>query len=145
MKIFIGSDHGGFLLKQKIKDFFSAQGKHQIVDLGPKSSESVDYPVFGKKVGEAVVEIPGSLGIVLCGSGIGISIAANKVKGVRCALCNSKELAKLGREHNEANVLAMGERTQSVDDPLEIVETFISTEVDKEERHERRRAMLNEG
>ena len=100
-------------------------------------------PNFGKAVGEAVAKDESSLGIVVCGSGIGISIAANKVSGVRCALCNSMELAKLGREHNGANVLAMGERTAFMDDPLEIVEMFLETKVDEGERHVKRRGLLD--
>jgi len=144
MKIYIGSDHGGFVLKQKIKTFLSTKGDYEVVDLGPESAESVDYPAFGSKVGELTVQDPTSLGIVICGSGVGIGIAANKVKGVRCATCNSVELARLGREHNGANVLSMGERTQFIDTPEEIVETFLNTAVDAGERHERRRELLNE-
>lgn len=144
MKIFMSSDHGGFLLKQKMKDFLETKDEYEVVDLGPDSADSVDYPLFGQKVGEMVVKNSGSLGVVICGSGIGISIATNKVKGIRCALCNSKELAKLAREHNGANVLAMGERTQFLDDPQEILEIFLNTKVDQGERHERRRKMLDE-
>lgn len=142
MKIFLGSDHGGFGLKQKVKSYLISQG-YEIEDLGCDSTDSVDYPQFGKAVGEAVVHNDGTVGIVICGSGIGISIAANKVQGVRAALANSTELARLGREHNGANVLAMGERTQFIDDPLEIVETFLNTSIDTSDRHERRRCQLN--
>ena len=84
----------------------------------------------------------GSLGIVLCGSGLGISMAANRVAGARAALANSVELARLGREHNGANVLALGARTQFMDDPIDIVKTFLSTDIDTAERHERRRSQL---
>lgn len=144
MKIFMSSDHGGFLLKEKMKDFLETKNQYEVVDLGPNSAESVDYPLFGQKTGKMVMQNPESLGVVICGSGIGISIATNKVKGIRCALCNSKELAQLAREHNGANVLAMGERTQFLDDPQEILETFLNTKVDQGERHERRRKMLDE-
>ncbi len=144
-KIYIGSDHGGFELKETMKDYLAENYKnYKVVDCGPDSDESVDYPVFGKKVARSVVEDAGSLGIVICGSGIGISMAANKVKGARAALCNSKELARLARQHNGANILAMGERTMFIDDPEVIVSTFLNTDIDRAERHERRRSLLDE-
>jgi ribose 5-phosphate isomerase B len=92
----------------------------------------------------AVTGDPESLGIVICGSGVGISIAVNRFEGARAVLANSTELARLGREHNGANVLAMGERTQFIDEPLEILETFLSTDVDRGERHVRRREQLDQ-
>ncbi len=144
-KIFIGSDHGGFELKQTIINYLSEKFKeYEVVDLGPETSDAVDYPLFGAKVGENVMKEQGSLGIVICGSGIGISIAANKIKGIRAGLCNSVELARLAREHNGANILAMGERTQFIDDPEKIVETFLTTEVNQAERHAQRRNLLDE-
>lgn len=142
MKIFIGSDHGGMQLKKQVLEYL-VKKKHDVKDLGCKGSDSCDYPEFGVAVGRAVVENPNALGIAICGSGIGISIAANKVKGVRAALANSIEMAKLGREHNGANVLAMGERTAFLDDPIEIVETFLATDIDPDGRHERRREQLD--
>ncbi len=141
-KIFLGSDHGGYELKQKVRDHLLMQD-YEVIDEGCDSPESCDYPEFGAKVGKEVMAHEGSLGIVICGSGIGISIAANKVRGIRCALANSTELARLGREHNGANILAMGERTQFIDDPMEIVDTFLNTKVDIGERHERRRGILD--
>ena len=141
MKIYLGSDHGGFEMKDEVKRYL-LENDYQVEDLGCNSDDSCDYPIFGRAVGEAVVKEEGSLGILICGSGIGISIAANKVEGVRCALANSMELSRLGREHNGANVLAMGERTQFIEDPLDIVKTFLATEVDLGERHVKRRAML---
>lgn len=144
-KIFIGSDHGGFELKQTIIDYLKDTfEEYEVKDLGPDTPDSVDYPLFGTKVGESVMGEEGSLGIVICGSGIGISIAANKVKGIRAALCNSVELSKLARQHNGANVLAMGERTMFTDDPEEIVKTFLTTEVNQAERHAKRRGLLDE-
>lgn len=141
-KIYLGSDHGGYELKQKVREYLE-KGKYEIKDLGCDSAESCDYPDFGKAVGESVVKDEGSLGIVICGSGIGISMAANKVKGARVALANSVQLAGLGREHNGANILAMGERTNFMDDPIDIVHVFLSTKIDQSERHERRRNLLN--
>lgn len=140
-KIYLGSDHGGYLLKQTITDYL--KGKDYLVqDLGCDNADSCDYPAFGKAVAESVVKDEGSLGIVICGSGLGISMAANRVSGARAALANSIELAKLGRQHNGANILALGARTQFMDDVLDIVDTFLNTEVDTSERHERRRAQL---
>lgn len=141
MKIYLGSDHGGFEMKDEVRNYLT-ENNYDLEDLGCDSSDSCDYPVFGRAVGEAVVKDEGSLGILICGSGVGISIAANKVEGVRCALANSVQIAQLSREHNGANILAMGERTQFIDDPLEIVKTFLNTKVDQGERHVKRRAML---
>lgn len=142
MKIYLASDHGGFELKQAIEE--ALQEDHLVADLGCTSEESCDYPIFGREIGEAVVDDPGSLGIAVCGSGIGISMAANKVPGARAALCCSVEAAELARQHNGANVLCLGERTESIDDPIDIVKAFLSTEVDMSERHQRRRALLDE-
>lgn len=140
-KIYLGSDHGGFNFKQTVREYLEEKN-YTVEDLGCDSAESCDYPEFGKLVAEKVVAEEGSLGIVICGSGIGISIAANRVAGARCALANSVELAELGRQHNGANILALGARTQFMDDPLDIVEKFLNTEVDGGERHERRRTQL---
>ena len=142
-KIYIGADHGGFDLKEEIKEFLAEKfADYQVIDKGCDSAESVDYPEFGTAVAESVLTDKNSLGIVICGSGIGISIAANKVAGIRCALANSKELAELGRKHNGAQVLAMGARTLFIDDWWDIIETFLTTEVDTADRHERRRCQL---
>ena len=141
MKIYLGSDHGGYGLKQTLKEYLE-NNDYSVEDLGCDTEDSCDYPQFGRAVAEAVTADAGSLGIVLCGSGLGISMAANRVPGARAALANSMELAKLGRQHNGANILALGARTQFMDDPLDIVKTFLQTEVDLSERHERRRAQL---
>jgi len=142
MKIYLASDHGGFKLKQRIEAML--EDDYRVADLGCTSTDSCDYPIFGKEVAEAVVDDENALGIAVCGSGIGISMAANRVKGCRAALCYSVEAAKLSRQHNGANVLCLGERTQALDDHLEIVKAFLNTEVDTSERHERRRALLDE-
>ncbi len=142
-KIYLGSDHGGFALKQEVKKFLAENfAEFSVEDLGCDSAESVDYPFYGRAVGEAVLADKESLGIVMCGSGVGIGIAANKVRGIRCVLANTVELAKLGRQHNGAQVLAMGGRTKFFDSWQEIVSAFLTTDIDTAERHERRRCQL---
>lgn len=140
--LFLGSDHAGFPLKQKIKDHLS---KHNIPfkDMGCESPDSCDYPDFGFAVAHAIQKEPESLGILICGSGVGMSIAANKVPGIRAVLANSEEIAVLGRQHNGAQVLTLGERTPFIDDPINIVDAFLSTDIDMSERHERRRQKLD--
>ncbi len=142
MLIAIASDHGGFALKETIKEYLRERGD-KIVDLGTTSEESVDYPIYGKACGEAVASGKAERGIVICGTGIGISIAANKVKGVRCGLCTSVEMAELTRQHNNANVLALGGRTTEPQLALDIVKTFLDTEFEGG-RHKRRTDMLDE-
>ena len=142
MLIAIASDHGGFALKETIKEYLRERGD-KIVDLGTTSEESVDYPIYGKACGEAVASGKAERGIVICGTGIGISIAANKVKGVRCGLCTSVEMAELTRQHNNANMLALGGRTTDPQLALDIVRTFLDTEFEGG-RHKRRTDMLDE-
>lgn len=127
MKIMIGSDHAGFALKEKVAQRLRELG-HDVTDVGPENDGRVDYPVYGAKVGRAVMETPDAKGIVICGSGIGISIAANKIDGIRCALCNDPLCAKLCRQHNDANVLAMGARIVGEAMAYEIVDNFLSAE-----------------
>ncbi|MCT4592136.1 MAG: RpiB/LacA/LacB family sugar-phosphate isomerase [Candidatus Gracilibacteria bacterium] len=134
MKIYIASDHGGYSLKEHLK---KAIKQYEFIDLGCDSEVSVDYPCYGRKLAEEVVKNK-ALGIAICGTGIGISISCNKIKGARCALCTNTTLAKLTKEHNNANILALGGRI--VGDVLaeDIVRTFIETPFLGEERHERR-------
>ncbi len=140
--IAIASDHGGFELKEMIAGFLESMD-YRVLDLGTNSAESVDYPEYGKKCAEAVASGQADRGIVCCGSGIGISIAANKVKGIRCALCTSVEMAELSRRHNDANMLALGGRTTEITLALNIVKKWLVTPFDGD-RHERRVNMLNE-
>ena len=135
MKIAIGSDHAGYELKEKIKSFL--KGKYDVEDFGTSSKESVDYPDFAKRVSEAVIG-GFDFGILICGSGIGMSIAANKFPGIRAAFCMNPELAKASREHNNANVLTLGARF--IDEGLaeKTVKAFLETEFTNEERHLRR-------
>ena len=126
MKIGLGCDHGGYELKEKVKSHLEKKG-YEVLDLGCHSTESVNYPVYGKAVGEAVAKKEADYGVVICGTGIGISIAANKVKGVRAALCMNTTMARLTREHNDANVLAFGARMVGDVLALEMVDTFLTT------------------
>ena len=142
MRIAIASDHGGFELKEIVKKHLEERGL-EVADLGTNSDASVDYPVYGKACGEAVVSGEADCGIVVCGTGIGISIAANKVKGVRCGLCTSVEMAQLTKQHNNANVLALGGRTTPAELALQIVDGWLDTEFEGG-RHERRTGMLDE-
>ncbi|MDO4517576.1 MAG: ribose 5-phosphate isomerase B [Bacillota bacterium] len=142
MLIAIASDHGGFELKEAIKEHLRTRGD-KFVDLGTNNTDSVDYPLYGKACGEVVASGKADRGIVVCGTGIGISIAANKVKGVRCGLCTSKEMATLTRQHNDANILALGGRTTEPELALEIVDIFLDTEFEGG-RHKRRTDMLDD-
>lgn len=142
--IYLGSDHAGFELKEVLKDFLTEKGEYDVQDLGTANEEeSVDYPEYGKKVGEAVVQKEGSYGILVCGTGIGISIAANKVQGVIAAPINNVKMAKLFRQHNGGNILSLGGRDMEyIDLPEDIVEAFLTTEIDHDPRHKRRRNMF---
>lgn len=137
MKIAIGSDHAGFELKQNIVSFLQKHGQ-QVQDFGTHSMDSCDYPDFAKTVAAAVQKDSGTIGILVCGTGIGMSMTANRFSGIRAALCHSPELAKLSREHNNANVLCLGSRTVSLSDAQKIVQTFLDMPFSNEERHQRR-------
>ena len=142
MKIAVASDHGGFKLKEEVKAHLLERGL-EVLDLGTHTEDSVDYPAYGKACGEAVVGGQADVGIVVCGTGIGISIAANKVKGVRCGLCTSVEMAHLTKQHNNANVLALGGRTTAPELAMQIVDEWLDTEFEGG-RHQRRVDMLDE-
>ncbi|MDO4199263.1 MAG: ribose 5-phosphate isomerase B [Clostridia bacterium] len=134
--IIIGSDHAGYKLKELIKGYLSEIGENY-KDLGTSSEESCDYPVFAGKVAKEVVSTGNAKGILVCGSGIGVSIAANKVKGIRAALCMSSELAEMSRRHNDANILCLGARYIDFEAAKSIIKIFLSTEFEGG-RHERR-------
>ncbi|MGB4784871.1 MAG: ribose 5-phosphate isomerase B [Candidatus Acidiferrum sp.] len=126
LRIAIGSDHAGFSLKESIREYLEEAG-YLVDDQGTGSEDSVDYPDFGKAVGERVASKEADLGIAVCGSGIGISIAANKVPGIRAALAHDVVTAQLAREHNDANILALGARIVTPATALEMVQTFLNT------------------
>ena len=141
IKIALGSDHAGFSYKEAIKEHLQTKG-YQTKDFGTFSVESVDYPDFIRPAAEAVSQGLCDFGIVLGGSGNGEAMAANKIKGVRCALCWSIETAKLAKEHNNANVIAIGERQISCDMALSIIDTWLNSEFEGG-RHSRRIQMLD--
>ena len=138
--IAIGSDHGGYALKQEIMEHLKAQGV-EFKDYGTYSTESCDYPVYAEAVGRAVVAGEADRGILICGTGIGISIAANKIRGVRAALCGDCYSAEYTRLHNDANILCMGGRVVGGGLAEKIVDTFLNTEF-QGGRHARRVAMI---
>ena len=137
MKIAIGCDHGGINLKPVLVDYLEKQGI-EYKDFGTFTKDSCDYNDYAEKVANAVAEKECDLGILICGTGIGMSIVANKVKGVRCAHCHDVFSAKMTKLHNDANVLAFGERVIGAGLMLEIVDAFIHTEFSGDERHVRR-------
>lgn len=139
MNIAIASDHRGYELKCKIINYLKEKG-YNINDYGTDSSDSVDYPIYAFKLGESIRDNINDFGILICGTGIGMSIACNKVKNVRCAKVNDVEEAILTRQHNNANVIALSE---NVDNAFEIVDKFINTSFSNEEKHIRRVEMIS--
>jgi ribose 5-phosphate isomerase B len=127
MKIVLACDHGGFELKEAVKAHLEKKG-YEINDIGVHDTKSVDYPDYGKKAAEMVAGGIAEKGIVICGTGIGISIAANKVKGARCALCTNEYMARMSRMHNDANMLALGNRVIGQGTALDIVDVWLSSE-----------------
>jgi ribose 5-phosphate isomerase B len=141
MKIGIGSDHAGYRYKEEIKRFLAEQG-HEVRDFGTDSEESVDYPVYIRPVAEAVAGGELERGIVLGGSGNGEAMAANRVRGVRCALCWNAESARLGRQHNDANMISLGQRMMALETALDIVRIWLETPFEGG-RHVRRIQLLD--
>ena len=141
--IALGCDHGGYELMQEVKAFLESKG-YEYKDFGCYSTASVDYPEYGRAAAKAVASGECELGIIICGTGIGISITANKVPGVRCALCSDCFSAAATKEHNNANMLAMGARVLGTGLALKIVDTFLSTPFSNDERHIRRIAMIED-
>lgn len=126
MKIAIGSDHGGFKLKEDLKLVLRKLG-HTVKDFGAYSPDAVDYPDIAKPLSKAVSKNKFAVGIIICGTGLGVSMVANKVKGIRAALCHNVYTAKMAREHNNANVLCLGERVLSKKTAAQVVKTFLTT------------------
>ncbi len=135
--IAIACDHGGYELKQEILAYLEKNGL-EYTDYGCDSTDSVDYPEYARKVGRAIQEKKAEKGILICGTGIGISITANKMKGIRAALCTDCFMAEATRLHNDANILALGGRVVGPGLAVKIVDTFLNTPFSNEERHQRR-------
>lgn len=130
--VYIGSDHAGYEQKAEIKNYLLEQG-YAVTDLGGFDNNSIDYPDIAREVSEKVLETQGSFGILLCGTGIGMSIAANKLRGIRAALCNDENMAEMSRKHNDANVMTMGARTTDVDVMKKMVDKFLTTKFEGSE------------
>jgi ribose 5-phosphate isomerase B len=142
MRVYLGSDHAGFELKNHLVEHLTKQG-HEVVDVGPhRYDPEDDYPAFCLHAGARVVADPGSLGVVIGGSGNGEQIAANKVPGVRAALAWNIETAQLSRQHNDANMVGIGARQHTLDEATAIVEAFLTAEFSASERHSRRIAQI---
>ncbi len=143
MKIYIGSDHGGYEMKLEIIAHLKERNI-EVEDLGCDSPASCDYPIYADKVSNAVLNDKDSLGILICGTGLGMSMAANKKKGIRAALCHDTFSAEATREHNNANILCMGARVIGPGLALKLVDTFIDTPFSNDERHVRRLSLYSE-
>ena len=141
MKYFIGADHAGIDIKKYVKELFEAKG-HEVIDLGPFDKERVDYPEFAAKVCQEVINNANSKGILICGSGIGMSMAANKFDGIRAALCHNEYSARMAREHNDANILCLGERVSGFGMIEAIVEAWLNASFEGG-RHEGRVEKIN--
>ena len=142
MKIIIGNDHAGVEFKNTIMKHLEEQG-HEVVNVGTDTLDSVDYPDIAKSVAEKVLAEEGNLGVIICGTGIGISIACNKVKGIRAGLCSESFSAKMTRRHNNANVLCLGARVTGIELAKDIVKTFIEEDFEGG-RHQKRIDLLEE-
>lgn len=142
MRVAIGCDHLGYVLKVPLIEYIRELG-HEVVDVGCNSTESVDYPVYGEKVGRAVASGDCQLGITLCGTGAGISLAANRVPGIRAVCCSDEYTAEYTRRHNNANVLSMGMKVVTIDTAKRLVKLFLETEFEGG-RHQRRVSMLDD-
>lgn len=142
MKIAIGSDHGGFTYKTAIIEHLKTNG-YDVIDVGTFSLDSCHYPIYGAEVGRKVASKECDFGVVICTSGEGISMAANKIKGVRCGLCYNDEVARLMRQHNDANVIAFGQKFMKLEDVLRQLDIFLNTEFEGG-RHQIRVDMISD-
>lgn len=141
MRLVVGSDHAGFALKQELRDLLRADG-HEVLDVGTDSTAAVDYPDFARAVGEAVIEGRAERGVLICGSGVGASVAANKLHGVRAAICHDHYSAHQGVEHDDMNVLVLGSRVIAGALAADLVRAFVAARYTREERHARRLAKV---
>ena len=142
MRIAIGSDHAGFLAKEEVAKFLKQEG-YEVEDVGTYSKDSCDYPIFGRKVGELVASKNCEFGVVICSSGEGIMMAANKVKGIRCGIAYNDQTAELLRQHNDANVISFGANFMDIEDIKRRLKIFLNTDF-LGERHQRRVNLIEE-
>src|SRR6266852_1488764 len=142
MRIAVGADHAGFQLKQNLAAYLRELG-HDVIDLGTTSTDPVDYPDYAEAVGNAVIENRAERGVLICGSGVGASVAANKIPGIRAAVCHDTYSARQGVEHDEMNVLVLGARIIGVELARELVRNFLAAKFTHEERHVRRLGKIN--
>ena len=142
MKIGIGNDHAGVEFKNELSEYIKEKYGYEVVNFGTDTEDSCDYPIYGEKCARAVANKEVDLGIVICGTGVGISLAANKVKGIRCCVCSEPYSAKMSRLHNNANMLAFGSRVIGIELAKLIVDTWLTTEFLGGERHERRVGLI---
>lgn len=138
MRIYLGSDHGGYVLKNLLQEHLKSNEAYEVVDLGVFNDDSVDYPDIAREVCEKVIENNGAKGVLICGTGLGMQMTASKIKNIRAALCTNEYMARMSREHNNANVLCMGERVVGSELAKAILDKFLETEFLEEERHVRR-------
>lgn len=143
MKIAVGADHAGYVYKSEIIAMLEERG-NEVLDFGTKNLDSVDYPVFAFKVGECVRDKDADLGVLICGTGVGMSIAANKVKGIRAGVCQSVFAARAIKEHNNANIICFGARTNTLDEILEFLAIFLDTKFSYGERHMKRLELIRQ-
>lgn len=142
MKVVIASDHGGFRLKDELVQLLTKRTDLELEDLGTSSEASVDYPDYAHTVAKGIVEGKWERGILVCGSGVGMSIAANRHAGIRCVVCSDTYTARLSREHNDSNILAVGERVVGKGLAWDIVSIWLDTKTDLDERHAKRRRKI---
>lgn len=137
--LYLGSDHAGFEMKEELKRYMEEKGEYNVTDLGCFSEDPCDYPDIAREIAEKVSEVDGAMGIVLCGTGIGVAMAANRFKGIRAANVYTEHLAEMTRKHNNANVLALGGRELNLDEAKKIIDKFLTTEFEGDvERYVRR-------
>lgn len=141
--LYIGCDHAGYELKEQIKKYLTEKGR-KFLDLGAFSNDSVDYPDIAREVCEKVVDEPGSLGFLICGTGVGMMMTANRRKGIRAAYCFNEYMARMAREHNDANVLCVGSRVMGFELVKSVLDTFLNTPFSDDPRHSRRIAKIEE-
>lgn len=143
MKIAIGNDHAGVEMKKMLSKHIIEKYGYEVINIGTDTDQSVDYPLYGRKVAQLVADNKADKGIVICGTGIGMSISANKVVGIRAALCKDAYTAEMTRKHNDSNVLALGARTNSLKEAIKIADVWLTTEFEGG-RHQRRVEMLED-